>query len=344
MGASTMSRVIGAVLAFVLAFGGGGLAALETDQYTPPRRPLKDLGDEFDREVESILRGVVAMANARREEHLRRTPAWPEMFRKGHLTRADRFLTEAYVTKLAFLGLSRSGTPQNRMEAFFRYGDFDPNTSLFKVRAGESVYGSFRRPITIQMLSPTIHLHRVYFGTDKLGHFFEQGYEYYEEYRTELARSRDETLAVRKAIRHGVTQEKTYYGMLVDGVYSNADLAANYAGFQFYLNLTRAVEIDGERLEPMLVLHGTTWELNRARGAFTTKPFLTDHLNEALNPSRFSKSMRLIVSQSARELSDDWLAFYGMTGEAYRERSARLRTFFGRAYGHADTELFLAAR
>lgn len=339
-----MSRVIGVILAFVLATGGGALSALETDQYTPPPRPLRDLGGEFDREVEGILREVVATANARREEHLKRTPAWPEMFRKGHLAKADRFLSEAYITKLAFTGLSRNGTPQNRMEAFFRYGDFEPDTSLFKVRAGESVYGSFRRPITIQMLSPTIHLHRVYFGTDKLGHFFEQGYEYYEEYRGELARTRDEVKAVRKAIRHGVTQEKTYYGMLVDGVYSNADLAANYAGFQFYLNLTRAIEIDGARLEPILVLNGKRWELNRARGEFTTKPFLTDHLNEALNPSRFSKPVRQIVSQSARDLSDEWLAFYGMTGEAYRERSARLRTFFGKAYGHADTELFLAAR
>ena len=339
-----MGRVIRVLLAIVLAVWAGGAAALETDQYTPPPRPLKDLGGEFDREVESILREVVATANARREEHLKRTPAWPEVFRKSHLAKADQFLSEAYVAKLAFTGLSRNGTPQNRMEAFFRYGEFDPHTSLFKVRAGDSVYGSFRRPITIQMLSPTIHLHRVYFGTDKLGHFFEQGYEYYAEYREELSRTRDERLATRKAIQHGVTQEKTYYGLLVDGVYSNADLAANYAGFQFYLNLTRAIEIDGTRLEPIFVLDGTKWVLNRAPGEFTTRPFLTDHLNEALNPSRFSKPVRQIVSQTARELSDDWLAFYGLTRDQYRDRSARLRTFFGKSYGHADSDLFLAAR
>src|SRR3712207_1689208 len=100
--------------------------ALETDQFTLPPRPLKDLGAEFDREVAAILQEVADRVTARHQEHLARTPAWPAAFRKAHLARADKLLSEANLTKTAFLALSRSGTPQNRMEAFFRYGEFDP--------------------------------------------------------------------------------------------------------------------------------------------------------------------------------------------------------------------------
>lgn len=329
------------ILTFLLALGFGlvrPLAALETDQFTPPPRPLMDLGREFDREVAAILQEVADRVNTRYREHLARTPAWPSSFKRAHLNKAKTFLSEAYLTKTAFLALSRSGTPQNRMEAFFRYGDFDPNTSLFRLRANDSVYGSFKRPITIQTLSPTIRLHDVYLGTDKLGHFFEQGYEYYEAYAAELNKSHDVARALRKAIARGVQQENTYYGMMVDGVYSNADLAANFSGLLFYLNLTHPLTLDGVTHAPMLRLENERWVVNRdVANPLSMRPFVADHFNEALNPSRFSRSLRTIVKQSVRELSEEWLEFYGLTPEQYRERSRKLESFFGHFYGHSSS-------
>ena len=45
------------------------------------------------------------------------------------------------------------------------------------------------------------------------------------------------------------------------GIYSNADLAANYAGLKFYLNLTRAVDVGGASLPPVLVRADGKWLL-----------------------------------------------------------------------------------
>ena len=67
-------------------------------------------------------------------------------------------------------------------------------------------------------------------GSDKLTHFFAQGYEYIEVYRK---------CGVRAAVAHGVETERGKYGLKGTGIYSNGDLAANYSGFTFWRDLTK---------------------------------------------------------------------------------------------------------
>lgn len=71
-------------------------------------------------------------------------------------------------------------------------------------------------------------------GTDKLGHFFGQGFEYYEVYEkaagTEAERNQ-------KAIEFGRKTEAGKFGLGTTGVYSHADLEANWSGFRFYKEL-----------------------------------------------------------------------------------------------------------
>lgn len=66
-------------------------------------------------------------------------------------------------------------------------------------------------------------------GSDKLTHFFAQGYEYIEVYRE---------CGLNAAVQHGIKTEKGKYGLSGNGIYSNGDLAANYSGLLFWLNLT----------------------------------------------------------------------------------------------------------
>jgi hypothetical protein len=68
-------------------------------------------------------------------------------------------------------------------------------------------------------------------GTDKLGHFFQQGYQYYERARSTTGGT---TAA---AVSMGRSQEIGISGLAATGVYSNADLAANKDGLAFYDNL-----------------------------------------------------------------------------------------------------------
>jgi hypothetical protein len=67
-------------------------------------------------------------------------------------------------------------------------------------------------------------------GSDKLTHFFAQGYEYIEVER--------ETGSTVQAIKDGIEMEKTKYGLSANGIYSYGDLSANYCGYCFWKHLT----------------------------------------------------------------------------------------------------------
>ena len=73
---------------------------------------------------------------------------------------------------------------------------------------------------------------RVAIGTDKLGHFFAQGYEYFEKAVLEGK-------GVDAAVAYGKSTEEGKYGLGTTGVYSYADLEANKAGYNFYKQFNR---------------------------------------------------------------------------------------------------------
>jgi len=87
--------------------------------------------------------------------------------------------------------LSGPMLPECRIEQWvhehhFRAAAQDPSGQTeFTVSLGDCVYGDslFNKPILLAFLSPTINVHQTYMGGDKLGHLFQHGYQYYEEYR-----------------------------------------------------------------------------------------------------------------------------------------------------------------
>jgi hypothetical protein len=172
-------------------------------------------------------------------------------------------------------------------------------------------------------------------GLDKVGHLFQQGYEYLKEYRAAEARGGDDAAGLARAVRLGVSQEQGFYGEMLVGVYSNADLAANYAGLKFYLNLTRPVAFAGRSLPPILVRDaGGGWALNPAAPDQIVAPFVSDHFNEALNVSRYKPQMREAIRARLRGRAGRVVAFYHTSPEQEREREARLATWHGEPYGH----------
>ena len=93
-------------------------------------------------------------------------------------------------------------------------------------------------------VSPTIKVAGVFFGTDKIGHFFSQGRKFYGRYR----RLRDES----KAARQAIFTENWLFGRLTTGIYSNADLVANYEGYRFYREFVPRRRGDGSpRVVPL---------------------------------------------------------------------------------------------
>src|SRR5436190_7679438 len=103
----------------------------------------------------------------------------------------------------------------------------------YKTSYFNSIYTA--EPIDYATMSPTVRIYGTEFGTDKIEHFLQQGYDYYKIYQNEIAAGRTSEAGESKAVKWGRMTEQTYFGLLVAGVYSNADLVANYAGMKFYL-------------------------------------------------------------------------------------------------------------
>ncbi len=106
-------------------------------------------------------------------------------------------------------------------------------------------------------------------GTDKLGHFFAQGYEYFD---IGFGKANGSQLAE----AYGRSSEEGKFGLLTTGVYSNADLVANSAGASFYSDLYS---------DPFMT--------------FQTNDYLSPEWNEDVNPNYYSKNMsRLLLENS----------------------------------------------
>ena len=81
-------------------------------------------------------------------------------------------------------------------------------------------------------LAPVMMINNILIGTDKLGHFFQIGYDYYYK---QILKGKSAAAAATE----GDKTESGTFGILNTGVYSNADIAANRAGMQFYQDLAK---------------------------------------------------------------------------------------------------------
>lgn len=102
----------------------------------------------------------------------------------------------------------------------------------FKIDRKESIYADAKlleSPGVVLGMASHVKICNLVIGSDKLTHFFAQGYEYIEVQRES---------GVRAAVQHGIGTEKGKYGLEGNGIYSYGDLAANYSGYSFWLQLT----------------------------------------------------------------------------------------------------------
>jgi hypothetical protein len=167
--------------------------------------------------------------------------------------------------------------------------------------------------------------------------------------------------ALAEAVRRGVRQESGFYGAMLVGVYSNADLAANYAGLKLYLNLTRPVRVGNYVRPALFILSKGQWVANidalaqagpvrsvtgppsQRRADGFLRPFVSDHFNEALNPSRYKGPTRRTIRTRWQARAASWVAFYGSTRDAEAARLQRLATWHGEPYGHSAFDELVTA-
>lgn len=337
-------RVFGwAACLLTIACGAARLRAHETDQYSVPvGLQFADLGSYFSADFHArLIRGVnranAAIEAAERAGNARGADAWraPESVARAIHDAFPTFVT--YIDDIERLVHSH-GFRRDYPGLVTAYRPIEWLYSrcwTFDFRQFFKIWGS-----------STIMIEGVFLGTDKLGHFVHNGYFHYEEYRRVVRGGGSREQALAAALRLGagdnlVLSERGALGYLTSGVFSNADLASNWAGMMFFINLTEDIPLDGLTRSPLLRLERGRWRLRddvTPRSDFFTA-LVTGHYDEVLNPNLYSLGMnsgvREVILQRCGQLrhwyTDVNGAPLGRSGfEAAFDRQA---TFMGENYG-----------
>ncbi|MGQ3891211.1 hypothetical protein [Legionella sp. CNM-4043-24] len=316
------------VLFLAVLLGIGVCHAEETDQFTLPPGELADIGPAASSRLYDVLGALITKTNtdirnlqadSRQSRHTKEQLA---------LRQKDVYLADQLYQK--------TGPGFPRWMRWNRLPDFSQPKYYKESRPWKTVYWLVfsQSPLFVVGLAPTVNMYGYYFGTDKLGHFFMQGHTYYKMYRYWRTHGKSPQQAHDAIVFYGQLLEQSYLGTLINGVYSNGDLSANYAGWKFYMNLAHPVKIGDKTLAPILVLKDHQWQFSPHINRYTLlRPYISDHLNEAFNPCRYS-FMRWQIKRQVKSRCSVWIERYGITPKLIDEKRDETRLWHGEEYGH----------
>ncbi len=250
----------GIALALLLALVGGTAHAYEVDNFTGRDRPVSDSLQVLDGRVNAILRKAAKKAN-------QESP-----FRCNRVLLRSQVLRWVRPDPISFLEL---------------WATFSDEIDRIEVARSQSVYSGARLgespAIWLAGIGQSFKLDGKIVGTDKLGHFFMQGFGYFKE--VEDGKTIDQVVRA----EHG---EDGIFGLTTTGVMSYADMAANYSGYTFWKELY-AGEKPYFRCE-----EGKGWVQTRS---FTWKDYVSDAWDEAINCSVMKPSLGERVEANLRK-------------------------------------------
>ena len=318
-------------------------SAHESEQYTlPAGREFADLGPYFSRIVYDALVSAIADTNGGIAEAVGtgEAAAIEERQSAGFVAGKVWGYLFSAIPANELLDLQLSSTPV--LERFPGLVTIHQparaiyNDPLLVIDLTKAVRTFFR--------SGTVSAAGTEFGTDKLVHFINIGRVYHAKFETRRARGMPADHAARSAVestaRNLLLSEDGVLGMLTTGIRSNGDLAADYAGLNFYRNLTEEVRIGRKVMPPMLVRDGPYWRVRVEPDSDFFTAFITPHWNEVLNPNKYmgytSGRIRELVRERCAETLDWYRDERGqpLDRERYEAIEKELATYYGENYGH----------
>jgi|GEM_PF-3777947 len=139
---------------------------------------------------------------------------------------------------------------------------------------------------TFVNLGPTVNVAGIHVGTDKLGHFFDMGYDLYQ--RSLRGHSIADLLAQSRREQSGL------WGALTTGVKSYGDIASNFDGYRFWK------EFSEEGPGAYFICEGGRFKQVRV---FTWSDYVSDAWSEAINCSEYwSKAYTDPIARNVRSL------------------------------------------
>lgn len=338
------------LICFALFARALAVRAFETNQYDLSPVPLADIGNEVSDYLQQKLREAVDNLNAQiAESEACLQPAAGAKSKACNAKKAAAQLTylrsDEAVARATYDLLGAGTAPFSKIESWVENHKFQGRPARYKVGFWKSLFLFW--PVNYVAISPTVSLYGSEFGTDKFGHMFQQGYDYYKIYNRARDQGASPAEARSKAVQWGQRTEETKFGTLVTGVYSNGDLFGNYAGLKFYQGLTQAIRIGDDIRPPIFVLRNGFWAVNENfdMRSSVLKPLISDHLNEALNPSIFTQMLGLrwyVRRKVANRGCARWFDRYpDLSREWLEQKSGALTLWHGEDYGFTDSDRFI---
>jgi hypothetical protein len=335
------------VLGVCFCITAASAVAAETDNFSIPLDvEFADLGDFMEALHTDAIESGVAMVNSRIERALNLKDS------KARQRKLDHWHSPATLSKHIAAQFGEAPLEKVRIEGALTdawAAQAFPGATVLHHDKYLNLHGRGAmdpRALLMLVQSGTLKAFGVYFGTDKLVHFHQLGQQYYKRYQGLLDRGVTPQEARQQVLdyfsKEAFLAEDRGFGTLLSGIYSNADMAANYLGFKFMLNLTEPVMLEGSEHEPLILRCGVYWRLNdhvRPHSGWF-RPFLSDHWNEALNPNLYTPNLRPHVRQILEERADPIVEFYtsrdGRPREAhyFEHLNHQLSTYHGEPYGH----------
>lgn len=226
--------------------------AYETDQLTNRATLIADSTAVLNREVNNALEQIVAEWNKGHEEWAFVDAVYHKIGGLHWVDKLERFaMNSPDVEKM----------PTGRYDSMFS------DHPIWATRV-TSLFGTGK----------TIRVNEQLIGSDKIGHFISQGRKYYRRY---LRFASEE-----KAAEHSAFTERAIFGQMSNGVFSNADLVANYEGHRFYRSLFEDEIIRGK--PAILSWDDGHWVLQRE---FDWADHVNEYWDEALNVNHYDAAL-----------------------------------------------------
>jgi hypothetical protein len=252
---------------FLLCLMAGASFAYESDNYNNRMLPVADAMPLLDAHVNEAIRQIVSEWHGRRNDMKFAKKVYWQL---GGLHWVD------HIERWAMKNPDIERYPQTR------YNNIYKGMPIWATRVN-FLFG----------VGKTLKVNGVIIGSDKLGHFFSQGMKYY---RREVRGWKDERI-----YHWGAFVERWLFGQFTTGVYSNADLVANYEGLLFYRSLFEPDIVPGK--PPIIVWEGDKPVFNRP---FTWKDHVNDYWDEVLDPSWVIPSVYKRLRPRIREFCDEY--------------------------------------
>lgn len=299
--------------------------AAEVDQFTRVGPELADALPQLNRAVNQALAESVARANQPLPQAPKRRHRFPRQSAGCQTSRLYSAMS---------WNLARPVIGQ--IESFAeKAADIERRT----IPLNQSVYRDFLWPqspslVLSERMAAVIRVGNTEIGTDKLGHFFTEGFSYFNA--TDYLRSGPE-----QGLLFGEWSESVYFGAQTTGVYSFADLVANFNGLRFW-NRVLARQPDpltGLEVQPYVECNHGQWVLSRS---FSWLDYVDAAWDESRNCSLF-RTLDLLsrVMSHAPECRADELPL-----ARYGDYGLRLLNTSGPAVlpEHLQPEVILAQR